>query len=187
MVDHLIRENHLFEESGLLSMGGEAEKRFGRKNFMDIYCVFSSFVSYSVFTTGGKELGTLERQFADTIEEGYCFLLGGIAWIVERIDQDHRSIIVTKAPAGKTPRWGGFSPRFLGYDLCRKVYHILISDEQYSYCDESSLETLTQIRNDRAFLRLSPAPMEEEEDNVFWWIFAGGRINNTLKNACHVC
>jgi len=183
LVDHLIQNNYLFEESGLLSMGIEAEKKFGRKNFMDIYCVFSSFTSYTVFTSGGKEIGTLERQFADTIEEDYCFLLGGIAWVVERIDLDHRSIIVTKAPAGKTPRWGGFSPRFLGYDLCRKIYSISTSDDEYSYCNDSSSITLSQLRDDRSFLRLSPAPMEAEEHNVFWWTFAGGRVNNTLKNA----
>jgi len=36
-----IKEDFLFSAGGLLSMGNKAERVFGRKNFMELYAVFS--------------------------------------------------------------------------------------------------------------------------------------------------
>jgi len=41
----------------------------------------------------------------------------------------------TMAPAGKVPKWGGISPSFLSYDLCRKMRDVLVSDDIYSSLD----------------------------------------------------
>ena len=42
LIDHMVRENFLFLSQGLLSIGDKTEKTFGRRNFMEIYAVFSS-------------------------------------------------------------------------------------------------------------------------------------------------
>jgi ATP-dependent Lhr-like helicase len=59
LIQHLIRENYLFISGGLLSLGSEAEKVFGRKNFMELYAISSSPVFYRVKTEAGYEVGSL--------------------------------------------------------------------------------------------------------------------------------
>jgi ATP-dependent Lhr-like helicase len=183
LVNHMIKKDYLAEESGFLSMGLEAEKTFGRRNFMELYGVFSSPVSFSVVTVGGQPLGTIEWQFADQVEEGFCFLLAGSGWLVERLEMKTRTVWVSKAPAGKAPKWGGYAPNILSYEVCRRMYHIQTCDDFYPYCDELAKTTLEEIREDRRFLRHHFAPVEREGEHVYWWTFAGSRINNTLKYA----
>jgi len=56
LIEHLTREEYLFESGGLLSMGTKAERIFGRKNFAELYAVFSSPVMYGVETETGRAL-----------------------------------------------------------------------------------------------------------------------------------
>src|SRR5690606_29135983 len=48
LIQHMLREDYLFESGGLLSMGTKAERVFGKKNFLELYAVFSSPVLYHV-------------------------------------------------------------------------------------------------------------------------------------------
>ena len=50
LVEHMKSEGYLFEAGGLLSMGQAAERAFGRRNFLELYAVFSSPVLYKVET-----------------------------------------------------------------------------------------------------------------------------------------
>lgn len=183
LVDYLKTEDYLSEESGLLSMGIKAEKTFGRKNFLELYSVFTSPSSYKVLSMGGQVLGTIDWQFADVIEVDYCFLLSGKAWIVKRIGHGEKTVWVEKAPKGKAPKWGGFAPMMLSYQLCRKIRDVLVSDQEFSYCDSATLKRLYEVRQDRYFLANHFAPMQVVDTHIFWWTQAGGRINNTLRYA----
>ena len=183
LIDYLIGKNFLYEESGRISMGVDAEKKFGYKNFMEIYSVFSSTKTYDVKTIGGRPLGSIEGRFADTLEEESCFLLTGTAWVVKRIEQAGNTIWVKKAASGKAPMWGGFAPNMLSYELCRKIYSVLTDNERYTYCDHPARELLDEIREDKLFLKQSFAPFDIEDDYIYWWTYAGGKINNTLKYA----
>lgn len=181
LIEHMLQHDFVTEESGVLSMGIKAEKVFGRKNFLELYAVFSSFEEYQVKSAGGENLGCIEQRFADVLTVDSCFRLAGSSWTVTRIEQKTRTIWVVKAPAGKIPSWSSFAPKLLSYQICRKIYDILTSDELYPYCDKNVKTQLTQIRLDKQFLRESFAPLERENGHVIWWTYAGGRINNTLK------
>ena len=50
---HLITEGFLYPSSGLLSMGDTAERVFGRKNFLELYAVFSSPQLYKITDRDG--------------------------------------------------------------------------------------------------------------------------------------
>ena len=67
LIQHGIKEGYFFQSCGLLSIGERAEKIFGRKNFMELYAVFSSPVLYKVKTTAGYTVGSLEQDFADKL------------------------------------------------------------------------------------------------------------------------
>lgn len=186
LVSHLISTDYISEESGLLSMGIQAEKIFGRKNFMELYSVFTSPVDYKVNTLGGQVLGSVEWEFADMLEEDYCFILSGKGWIVKRIEHSQREVWVDKAPKGKAPKgkapkWGGFGPHILSYNLCRKIKQVLTDNQNYIYCDPKTIEKLNELRADKQFLNNGFAPIQITMPNILWWTYAGARINNTLK------
>ena len=63
--EHLRGQDYLFEAGGLLSMGQKAERVFGRKNFMEMYAVFSSPVLYRVVQATGAEVGSIEQNFVE--------------------------------------------------------------------------------------------------------------------------
>ena len=82
----MIREDFLFHAGGFLSMGDRAERVFGRKNFMELYAVFSSPQLYRVQTITGYTIGSLEQLFVDKlVVEISSFLLSGKAWIATDI------------------------------------------------------------------------------------------------------
>ncbi|PZO41933.1 MAG: DEAD/DEAH box helicase [Pseudanabaena frigida] len=183
LIDHAIAEGYLFYSGGLLSIGERAEKIFGRKNFMELYAVFSSPILYKVKTATGYVVGSLEQDFVDKLVPTMSsFLLGGRAWLVEAIDHKERSIRVEIAPRGTKPSWGGFSPQILSYELCRKIHSILIEDTDYPYIDEQSRYSLVEKRNELGvLLRQQPFCMIDDGHRVTWWTFAGGQVNYTLK------
>ncbi len=185
LVEHMKRESYLLESGGLLSMGLTAEKAFGRKNFLELYAVFSSPVLYKVQTETKRDLGSLEQAFVDRlVEDMSTFLLGGRAWQVIAVNHDERVVRVKGAPRGKKPSWGGYLPQFLGFELCQEMKAVLTSDEELSYLDRRAKDALLEWRNDLgALLRRARHELQYDGDLVTWWTFAGGRINQTLKYA----
>jgi len=184
LVAHMLREGYLFEAGGLLSMGDTAERVFGRKNFMELYAVFSSPVLYKVKTKAGYVIGSLEQAFVDKlVEQMSSFLLGGRAWTVQHINHSDRAILVEPAPRGKKPTWGGFIPQLLSYELCQQIATILQGNEPLPYLDAPTQAALDAARDDLgAQLKKARGPcIQYEPDRALWWTFAGGQINHTLK------
>ncbi|MGB3293481.1 MAG: helicase-related protein [Phormidesmis sp.] len=183
LIAHMLSEGYLYESGGLLSMGDKAEKVFGRKNFMELYAVFSSPVLYKVQTKAGYAIGSLEQAFVDKLVESVSsFLLGGRAWVVEQVNHSDRTIRVAPAPRGKKPSWGGFIPQLLSYEICQQMADILKSDIAIPYIDEHTQSALDISRGDLGVqLQKSGQHIQYEPDGAIWWTFAGGQINHTLK------
>ncbi len=183
LIAHMLREEFLFESGGLLSMGQRAERVFGRRNFMELYAVFSSPVLYRVVTAPGRDLGSLEQAFVDRLVEHLSsFLLGGRAWTVERVNHAERTVIVHAAPGGVKPAWGGYIPQLLGHDLCQRIRRVLTDDVRYPYADDLARHHLDERRADLGeLLRREGRAIQLDGAVARWWTFAGGRINHTLK------
>ena len=54
LIDWMIQDQSLVLASGRLMLGPKAERRFGRRNFMELYVVFSSPQTYTVQTQDGR-------------------------------------------------------------------------------------------------------------------------------------
>ena len=185
LVAWMLRDRSLVQTSGRLVLGPKAERRFGRRNFMDLYAVFSSPQTYTVTTMAGQPLGSLTQGFVDRLVEGTsAFLLGGRAWQVVHIRHDERQIRVDPAPRGKQPTWGGYLPQFLGFEVCQAMRRILQTGPGYPYLHESAVEVLAAQRDLFEDI-LDPAAhdLEVDDGEIRWWTFAGGRINSTLRYA----
>lgn len=187
LVSHMKEGDYLFESGGLLSMGTKAERIYGRKNFSELYAVFSSPVLYRVQTAAAKDLGSLEQNFVDRlVDEMSSFLLGGRAWTVEHVNHTDRIVRVREAPRGQKPSWGGFLPQHLGFELCQRMRRVLIDDVAYPYVDQAGMASIAARRADLGQLLRGAGgglPVQIAERAGHLWTFAGGQINHTLKYA----
>lgn len=184
-ISFLIEHDFLHDDGGMLSMGLAAEKVFGRRNFMELYSVFSSPVEFEVASLSGDVIGTVEWDFLEKLlETNGAFYLSAQAWAIERVEWKKKLVIVSKAPAGKVPLWGGLSPRFIGYELSRKKRDILTDSAVPSYLSAEAAAWLAALRADKGeFLAGSFAPIEHDERGIAWHTWAGGRVNNTIRFA----
>lgn len=185
LVGWMLRDGALRLASGRLVLGPKAERRFGRRNFMELFAVFSSPQSYTVQTPSGQPLGTLNQAFVDRLVDGISgFLLGGRAWAVVRVQHDDRRVIAEPAPRGRQPTWGGFLPQFLGFDVCQRVLRVLTDGGSFGYLDDAAQAALTEYRDEMPS-NLAPVRggVEVDGGEIRWWTFAGGRINATLRYA----
>jgi len=185
LTQHMEDKGYLYSQGGYLVLGEVAERKYGGKNFLELYAVFSTPQLFEVVSPSGKEVGTLEQEFVDTLaEQKSSFLLGGRSWLVDRINQSKRLVKVVPAPDGKEPDWGGITPQFLSFEVCQTIRDILKSDDEYSYLHESAVTALESQRHEfRDLLLIDDAPIATEEGRVTWWTFAGGKINTTFRYA----
>ena len=170
---------------GKLVLGPISERIFGRKNFMELFAVFTSAKTYTVQTTSAQPVGTLDQGFVDRLVDGRSsFLLGGRAWAVMRVQHDDRRIIVEPAARGQQTTWGGFLPQFLSYEICQRIRSILLSTDRYPYLDEAAWAVLSERRSAlREILEPPSTGFDIYDDEICWWTFAGGKINGTLRYA----
>jgi len=183
VIEHMKKEEFLFEAGGLLSMGEKAEKRFGKKNFLELYAVFSTPVLYRVVTHAKRDIGSLEQAFVDRlVEQMSSFLLGGRAWTVERVSHEDREVVVRDAPGGTKPAWGGYIPQHLGFEVSQRIGRVITEDVRYPYVDEAGFRHISERRADLGELLRRPGhAIQLDGSTACWWTFAGGRVNHTLK------
>jgi ATP-dependent Lhr-like helicase len=184
VIEHMKQHDYLFESGGLLSMGEKAERVYGRKNFMELYAVFSSPTLYRVQTAAGRELGSLEQAFVDRlVEEMSSFLLAGRAWLVENVNHPDKVVRVRPAPGGKKPIWGGFIPALLGFELCQRMGKLITGNQELPYLEAGATAGLHARRVELGDTLRRPLAVQNDEGLLRWWTFAGGKINHTLEYA----
>ena len=185
MIAHMVKEDFLFSSGGLLAMGDRGERVFGRRNFMEMYAVFSTPQLFRVVTETDRDIGSLEQSFVDNlVADMSCFLLGGRAWLVKTINYQDKKIRVVAAPAGRKPNWGGYVPQFLGYHLCRKMAEILSGGEPLPYLTGKARQVLESQRDEMGrLLRNDGFSVESFGSEEVLWTYAGGAVNQTIKQA----
>lgn len=185
LISWMLKDEALILTAGRLILGPKSEKMYGRRNFSELYAVFSSPQVYTVFTVDGRPIGSLQQNFVDgLVEQASCFLLAGRPWLVSSISHNERQIRVSQAPRGREPTWGGFMPQYLSFEVCQRILGILCSSDQFSYLDETAAKALATEREFFAdTLKPEDGGIEFDDGEIRWWTFAGGRVNATLKYA----
>lgn len=182
LLDHLVENDILSAADGLLVMGPEGEKRYGRKNFLDLYSVFETPQEVRVLGTDRRVIGMLQTWFVQLIgaEEECVFILAGQAWQVKHLDLDHGEMVVVPAPRGHIPRWGGGGP-LLGRDIAEEMRAVLLSSTGYSFLTRQAQTRLDAMQLQwQGILGREPLPMLQRGREWDLHTFAGDRINILL-------
>lgn len=186
LVDTMLERQILYESEGLLSLGVRGEKLYGRKNFFELYAVFTAPPVMKV-VHNRSTIGFLQSQFIqfNTQEDvPMRFLLSGRAWKVVDIEWSRSTVRVVPSRSGKAPSWMG-QPSVLSFDLCQAMHDVLLVRGQESkWLSEPAAALLESLRQEyEGLLEAGTAPLEDAADQLIWHTFAGGGVNKLLAFA----
>jgi len=186
LVDTMVERDILEESDALLSLGRKGEKIYGRRNFFELYAVFSSPPLLTVLH-GRSEIGTVDSLFVrgHDVESGdLCFRLAGRAWRVVRADLDRGRLYVEPNQGGKIPTWLGQGGT-LSYTLTQEMKAVLRAPGvEAGWLAHESAAELALLRTEyEAVVAEGEAPLEERGTKLYWHTFAGGAINRLLAAA----
>ena len=180
ILTHMLETGILHEDQGRIWFGAEGEKKFGYKNFLDLYSIFTSPPLFTVLH-GRTELGLVhESSFLAREGESVTLLLGGRNWTVRSLDWGHRRAYVEAAPAGGRSRWCGGS-RVMHFELARAIRRVLAGGELGGLPSQRAREALEGLRTEFAWVDdESTAVVRGSDGEPRWWTFAGLRANAAL-------
>lgn len=170
----LLDRGMLHDDGGLVSIGPESQRLWGKRNYMELLSVFDTPELYTVFA-GKQELGVLhELSFR---KDNAIVLLGGRSWQVMSIDHKHRTAQVEPAedlPGRST--WLG-SSQGLSFEICQAMRHVLLhSGATLSRRAAEHLELLqAQGTTDPG-----GTVLRETRAGCEWWTYAGLKANAAL-------
>lgn len=180
----LVETGHLAEEAGLLFVGPEAERQYGRRHFMELMSVFASAPQIKVLH-GRRELAMIDPIALLTETRGPRLLaLAGRTWRVRQVDWSRRVCHVEAADgAGKT-RWLGRAAPVSSVvaDAMRRV--LLGSDPAGVTLSHRAGTRLREIRDHMApLVDQERSVILRSEEELRWWTWGGRRVNATLHAA----
>ncbi|MFO0554340.1 MAG: DEAD/DEAH box helicase [Polyangiaceae bacterium] len=183
LIDTMLERQILYEADGLLSLGQRGEKLYGRKNFFELYAVFTAPPVMRV-QHGKEDVGYIQALFVsmhDASKGPLCFRLSGRAWEVGLIDYGKGVLHVRPADHGRVPSWLGL-PGVLSYALCQGMLDVLLHAKQEgAWLSKSAATELAGMRESyEGLVEEGAAPLEEHPDGVQWHTFAGGAVNRLL-------
>ena len=180
IIEFMLSREMLCEDRGMLSMGIEGERAFGRRNFMDLMSVFISEPLFSV-RHGRTELGLVHPlSFLVRRDGPVVLLLAGRSWEVTHVEWDRR-IAYVKATAEKgRSRWIGQGIP-LRFDLCRAIRRILEEGALEIRLSRRARTKLDEIRDRFSWVASAGTVVVRDATGAScWWTFAGLRANTTL-------
>ena len=180
LVDHMLEEDILAIDGGRLWLGERGERLYGKRNFSELYAVFSTPRLITV-RWDSREIGTIDAGFLSALDEAeyVAFTLAGRPWRVAHIDWRRGSCDVKPAERGRVPRWPG-NPRFLEWEMCQAMRDVLLGEARDAAWTDRAHDVLTRLRIEYDFLVEGATVLQNYKDGLKWWTFAGGRANLLL-------
>lgn len=161
---------------GLLMIGPDAERIVDTHDF---YAVFETPEEYRVIHAT-RTLGTYPLE--SPLAPGQAILFGGRRWTVLHIDDDSRTIDVTKSKAVLPPVFGG-SGGLIHDRIVEEMRNVLLSSNEPTYLDTRAVEMLRQGRKAFSDFGLIDTHILELGSNVFVFPWVGSIKLATLTAA----
>jgi ATP-dependent helicase Lhr and Lhr-like helicase len=184
LVDHLLETGVVAEDNGVMWLGPEGERRFGRRNFLDLMAVFSEAPLLKVLH-GRNHLGQIPTRLLLHEEEGgHIILLAGRSWAVRDVDWKRQVVQVEPADDRGKARWFG-SGRGLSYELAQRIRQALAGRDLVSVAlSRRAVERLGQLRERYWWAGGDDTVLvHDATGQTHWWTFAGLDANLWLSTA----
>lgn len=180
LVGHMLAEEILFEDGGVLSLGTEGEEHFGWRNFMELFSVFTSPPLFRVMH-GRSELGQVHRSSFEVKQNRVpILLLAGRSWLLKQLDWDARIAYVEPSKEHGKSRWPG-DGQPLRVELCHAIRDVLVGKEIPANLSERATEKLGELREEHAFVEDGSTAAVRSRTGYAWWTFAGLLANVSLR------
>ncbi|MFO0881538.1 MAG: DEAD/DEAH box helicase [Gemmataceae bacterium] len=188
----MLTKGILSEDEGILWLGQKGEEEFGRRNFLELFSVFTSPPLFTV-RHGRQELGFVDQTtFMGKREGPRVLLLGGRPWRVTHLDWGKRVANVEATEEVGRSRWRGSGPT-LGFRLCQAMKSVLAAESTSPLWSRRAAAKLAEVREEYAFVHVEgPTLLSRSPGEYEWWTFAGTRANAALAGGmaglcgCHV-
>ncbi|MEV0255376.1 DEAD/DEAH box helicase [Streptomyces sp. NPDC050732] len=179
---HLTEEGFLDTDEGMLFIGLEAERRFGRRHFIELTASFTAPPQFTVLS-GRAEIGRMDPSVLTEERPGpRRLLLAGRSWEVTFIDWGRKRVFVEPVDGGGIAKWSGGTLVGLSYELTRAMRDVLLgADPQVSLTRRAEV-CLQEWRDEDAQHLVHPGGtlIARRGNDVRWWTWAGYRANATL-------
>ncbi|MEV6102724.1 DEAD/DEAH box helicase [Nocardia sp. NPDC051981] len=186
ILHHLTCQGFLDDDQGLLFIGPEAEKRFGRRHFLELTASFTAPPQFTVLA-GRQEIGQTDTSVLTDDRPGpRLLLLAGRSWRVTYIDWKRRRLFVEPAESGGVAKWSSLGLRGSSFELTRAMRAVLLGTDPAVSLTRRADVALTALRQERAETVAADATLIIRGDKeIRWWTWAGFRANATLAATLH--
>jgi ATP-dependent Lhr-like helicase len=179
----LVESGHLERDGGMLFIGPKTERRYGRRNFMELLAVFTAAPEFVVLH-GRQEVGGADPLMLMRKVDGPRVLaLGGRSWRVTHIDWPRRRCYVEPADLPARSLWQGALPPE-SYELSQAQRAVLLGVTPKVELSQRATKAFAALRDESSHrVWESGTVVERHDDELWWWTWAGGRGNATLAAA----
>jgi ATP-dependent Lhr-like helicase len=181
ILQHMLQEEILAMDQGIIWFGPKGERLFGYKNFMEI-C--STFVSPPLFEVryGNNVIGYVDEiSFAGETDD-QIILLAGRQWQVKHIHWDKKIADVKPSKLPGKSTWIGAGPLW-SKELCFSIKKLLSYDAISESWSKRAAQKISDLREEFDWVQENNTGMFQEKDRAIWWTFAG-KLTNT--NIAHI-
>lgn len=161
------------DHSGLLLHGRIGDKIVNHYSF---YAAFSSDEEFRI-VSGGKALGTL--PVSQMMTSGQRILFGGRTWLVEAIDEEHKTIHVTPAKGGAPPLFNGGSGR-VHTKVRQRMRDIYVAQDALAFLDPTAQRFLREGRGAFTSLALSDRLLLDQGSQAILLTWLGDAANEAI-------
>ncbi|MFI2640603.1 DEAD/DEAH box helicase [Streptomyces sp. NPDC018610] len=179
---HLTDEGFLDTDGGMLFVGPEAERRFGKRHFIELTASFTAPPQFTVLS-GRTEIGRTDPSVLTEERPGpRRLLLGGRSWQVTYIDWTRKRVFVEPADGGGIAKWMNGGIAGLSYALTRAMREVLLGEDPPVSLTRRAGACLAEQRESDApdTVRAGGTLVTRAGTDVRWWTWAGYRANATL-------
>ncbi|MDE3723541.1 DEAD/DEAH box helicase [Nocardiopsis sp. N85] len=179
---NMVEQGFLDSDEGMLFVGPEAERRFGKRHFIELTASFTAPPQFTVLS-GRQEIGSADTSVLTEEREGpRLLLLGGRSWRVTHIDWTRRRAFVEPADGGGVAKWTSGAVSGLSFALTRAMRDVMLGTDPPVPFTARARTALSELRDEQAPSSVHPGGtlITREGDGVRWWTWAGYRANATL-------
>ncbi|MFG3590469.1 DEAD/DEAH box helicase [Streptomyces sp. NPDC047990] len=178
----LTEEGYLDSDGGMMFIGPEAERRFGKRHFIELTASFTAPPQFTVLS-GRTEIGRADPSVLTEERPGpRRLLLGGRSWQVTYIDWLRKRVFVEPADGGGIAKWMNGGVVGLSYALTRAMREVLLGTDPPVTLTRRAEASLAEQREADAPDTVHPGGtlITRVGSDVRWWTWAGYRANATL-------